>query len=105
MMGIAIGATAMIAFGGLLLIAALFSGIAQPERSQTCMDEATRDHVRAVMLDGIEQALQIQTSTLFRVRMREYTGPPQAALVGLNNSITAYINIRRAINEWSPPTC
>ncbi len=76
----------------------------QPEK---CMDEATREKVRAIMLDGIDAALKDRVMHLFEVWMRDAADrtQPQRAVTGAKQAVAAYVGSRKSALEWSPPAC
>jgi len=74
-------------------------------QSQPCVSADDREHIRDLMLDGLDAALKQQTQQLFAVLMKDRTGQPSRAIAGMQPAITAYINGRGLALRWSPPDC
>lgn len=80
----------------------LASAQTQPE---LCMDDATKDGIRSVMLESLDHALQLHIENAFAVWMKDPTGQPARAKVGVERGVRAYINARKGVMEWNPPPC
>ena len=81
--------------------------LSQLERPITvvCTDAETREKVRAIMLDALEQALKNHIIRMHDVWMRDETGQPQRAINGSQQGVNAYIGGRANALKWNPPLC
>lgn len=70
-----------------------------------CADPATRETVRTIMSDALDQALKNQIIHVFEVWMRDDRGQPERARVGVTNGIAAYIRAAKSVAAWAPPDC
>ena len=72
---------------------------------QNCMDDVAREKVRAILLDGLDQALKQHLVTLFGIWMKDVQDQPGRAKHGLQLGIGAYVQARASALRWSPPNC
>jgi hypothetical protein len=70
-----------------------------------CIDELTRERVRDIMLNGLDDSLKDQVKNLMSVWLRDERGQPGRASVGLHNAARAFDHARKAALEWAPPAC
>jgi hypothetical protein len=70
-----------------------------------CVDAATREKVRAIALDALDDALKEHIRHMFEVWMKDDRGQPERARNGVNNGITAYAKASKSAAEWMPPMC
>jgi hypothetical protein len=91
-----------IVLAGVILFAAFPSKGAEPV---PCMDTETREHVRGLMLAGIDEALKRHARRMFDGWMKDAANQPKRAATGLNAAISAHAKSRAAAQRWSPPAC
>lgn len=70
-----------------------------------CVTPEQRDHLRTVLLNAVDRALDEQVSKLFANWVVDSTGQPKRAQTGLNNSLKAHIVARANILAWDPHEC
>jgi hypothetical protein len=70
-----------------------------------CIDELTRERVRDIILNSLDEALSDQVKNLMGVWLRDERGQPGRASVGLHNAARAFDHARKAALEWAPPPC
>jgi hypothetical protein len=70
-----------------------------------CTDPTTREKVRAIMADALDDALKNHIVHMFEVWMRDERGQPERARTGVTNGISAYLRASRSVATWSPPDC
>ena len=72
----------------------------------TCVDEQTREQVRALVIEGLDQALRSHMSRVFEIWVRDiHERPPRRATAGMNLAVNAYILARAGAMRWDPPIC
>jgi hypothetical protein len=81
----------------------LASAETHPEKP--CMDEATRERIRGIMVEALDDALKNQTIHLFEIWLKDERGQPDRARTGVRQALRAYLGARRAVTEWMPPAC
>lgn len=74
------------------------------ESSQPCMDIATRDHIRQLMMEGLDQAFRAHLGGLFDVWMKDRDVLPTRAQKGMQAGVSAYTRSRKSAVTWQP-TC
>jgi hypothetical protein len=84
------------------LIARRTTGDVTAEASQSCMDVATRDHIRQLMNEGLDQAFRTHLIELFDVWMKDRHAEPVRARRGMNAGISAYARSRKSAMTWQP---
>lgn len=87
------------------LLAVLWILGAHSEAPDACMDQASRDKVRSLMLEAIDEALKQHTQHMFDVWMKDPYSQPSRAITGMRAGITAYVNSRNAAMRFNPPLC
>jgi hypothetical protein len=71
-----------------------------------CIDADAREHVRTLILEGLDQALRNQSVKVFDVWMKDSReSPPRRGLAGMNIATNAYIRARANALNWSPSLC
>ena len=100
LIGLAVGAVTVVVT--LTLIAVLEARSAPQE---ICMDAETRDRIRALALEGYDDAFKTTASHLFSVYVRNPDEIPNRAQVGTQKSVNAYIRVRELAMKWDPPLC
>jgi len=81
-------------------------GLASAEtRPELCMDDETRERVRKLMLDALDEAFKEKIKDLYEVWLRDETGQPQRAAKGAENALRAYFHARGGAMKFSPPEC
>jgi hypothetical protein len=92
---------------GRVIVAILcLTGAAHAQITVPCVDEQTREQVRALVMEGLDQALSNYMTKVFDVWMRDvHESPPRRATLGLNLAINSYIRARAAVLAWNPPLC
>jgi hypothetical protein len=70
-----------------------------------CVTSEQRDHIRKVMLEAVDHALDAQVGKLFANWVLDDTGQPKRAQVGTNNAVKAFITARGYVLVWDPHEC
>jgi hypothetical protein len=70
-----------------------------------CMDEQTREKIRALMLAGTEDAFKDHTKHMFEIWMKDQSDQPARAITGMKVAIHAFVNTRNAALRFNPPVC
>lgn len=83
----------------------LASETSTPVELPLCMDDETRERIRAIMIEALDEALHDQIKTLFQVWLKDDRGQPDRAKVGVRAAIKAHQGARRGALEWMPPPC
>ena len=73
--------------------------------NDTCMDAEMRDRIRALAMQGHDEAFKTQAANLFSVYVRNPDEIPNRAQVGTQKSINAYVRVRELALKWNPPPC
>jgi len=73
--------------------------------NDTCMDAEMRDRIRALAMQGHDEAFKTQAANLFSVYVRNPDDIPNRAQVGTQKSINAYVRVRELALKWNPPPC
>jgi hypothetical protein len=81
---------------------ALASADTQPE---LCMDADTRERVRKLMIEALDESLKSKIEDLFAVWLRDATDQPRRAQTGMNSALRAYVGARAAAMRFNPPEC
>jgi hypothetical protein len=90
-----------------IAIGAVVVGVtAASQPSEPCVEsEAMREQVRAVVLDGIDQAMRAHIMKVFDIWMRDSSEQPRRAVTGTHIGISAYRRSRANALKWDPPIC
>src|SRR5262245_32539714 len=72
-----------------------------------CMDDDTREKIRKIVLEGLDQSLRDHVEKMFETWMRVYYDAEQVnrARVGIRNGIAAYLQARKGAMKWTPMKC
>lgn len=70
-----------------------------------CTDSTTREKVRTVMTDALDEALKNHIVHTFEIWMKDERGQPERARTGVTNGIAAYLRATKSVLAWSPPDC
>jgi hypothetical protein len=70
-----------------------------------CMTDREQAYVRALLFGGLDDAMRKHMSQMFGVWMKDGHGQPARARTGLHQGITAYLQVHRNVEAWSPPAC
>src|SRR5262245_20359816 len=74
-------------------------------RPELCMDDETRERVRKIMLEALDNALRDKIEKLYEVWLSDPTGQPMRAARGSDAAIRAYHQARGAAMKFNPPEC
>jgi hypothetical protein len=81
-------------------------GLASAEtRPELCMDADTRERVRRLMFEALDNSLRGKIESLFAVWLRDATDQPRRAQTGMNSALRAYVGARAAAMRFDPPEC
>ena len=81
----------------------LQSAEAQP--IEKCMDAETRELVRGLMVEGLSAAFREHVEHTYTIWVRDSTGQPGRARVGVNQGVNAFVQARAGVLAWMPPEC
>ena len=97
----------MLGFSAILLCIAIAAMAAQepPDTAGECMDDESRERVRGIITDGIDDALKEHVKQVFDMWLRDDTDQPKRAITGMHIGIRAYVRSRAAALRWAPPKC
>lgn len=76
-----------------------------PSQSVQCISEETREHIRALSLEGYDLALRNHTTALFAIWLKEPQEEPKRASAGTQAGISAYTRAVALAKNWQPPLC
>jgi hypothetical protein len=82
-----------------------FSLASAESTPELCMDEATREQIKTVMLEALDTALKNHIEHMFEVWLKDERGQPGRARTGVNLGIKSYLGARKGAMEWAPPPC
>jgi hypothetical protein len=83
----------------------LASAASQHVELGPCMDEPTRERMRAVMLEALDEALKEHVKHVFEIWLKDERGQPDRARTGVRQGIKAWLGAHRGALEWMPPSC
>jgi hypothetical protein len=95
----------------LLSVAVIFIGLvtvavrSETTNQEPCMDAESRERVRGLVLDAIDEGLKNQVVKVFDVWMKDSSDQPKRAIVGMHSGISAYVRSRADALKWAPPLC
>lgn len=78
---------------------------AQTRPEPPCMDEQTREQIRAVMLEALDTSLKTHIEHVFEIWLRDERGQPGRARTGVELGLRSYLSARKNTLEWAPPAC
>ena len=84
---------------------ALMSAEGQIVELPMCMDEQTREQIRNVMIEALDDALKDHIKHVFEIWLRDERGQPGRARTGVSQGIKAYMGARKGALDWAPPLC
>jgi hypothetical protein len=71
-----------------------------------CVDsDEVAEHIRAVTLQAIDDALKNHVEHLFAIWMKDEHEQPKRAITGMSVGISAHIRARNNAINWKPPHC
>jgi hypothetical protein len=74
-------------------------------RPELCMDSDTRERVRKLMIEALDNSLREKIESLFAIWLRDATDQPRRAQTGMNTALRAYVGARAAAMKFDPPEC
>ena len=74
-------------------------------QERICADMDTQRHLRIVMQDGLDYALQEHMRNLFRNWVADDHFTSDRAAKGMTNGIRAYLHARSTFSQWAAPEC
>jgi hypothetical protein len=83
----------------------LASAESTPVELSPCMDEVTREQIRSVMLEALDDALKEHVKHVFEIWLKDERGQPERARTGVRQGIRAYLGAKKGALEWAPPLC
>ena len=89
----------------ILTLILLFVLEARSAPNEICMDAEMRDRIRALAMQGHDEAFKTQAAHLFSVYVLNPDEIPNRAQVGTQRSIRAYVRVRELALKWNPPSC
>jgi len=91
--------------GDLLDVFRLASAESQPVDLPVCMDEETRERLKGVMMEALDNSLKNHIEHVFEVWLRDSRAQPERARTGVQQGVKAYLQARRGVEIWAPPPC
>ena len=88
-----------------LVLLAINQWPARSDPAPLCMDAATRDLVRGIMLDGLTAGLKQHTEQMFDVWLKDDTDQPRRAATGMRGGVSAFTRARAYVQRWDPQAC
>jgi hypothetical protein len=76
-----------------------------PHPGNICGDDKFQEQTRALMYEGLDNAMRDRTRDLFEGWMKDTSDQPLRAARGLYLSINAYVLGRVSVEQWSLPKC
>jgi len=70
-----------------------------------CTDAATREKIKTIMMDALDEALKNHIIHMFEVWMKDDRGQPERARNGTIAGINAYVKAGHGVANWAPPDC
>lgn len=71
-----------------------------------CSDEpGINDQINEIAFKALDDALRGQIERLFTTWMKDPSGQPERASIGVKQSALAYVHARAAILAWNIPRC
>lgn len=70
-----------------------------------CADPQTREIIRTILSDGLNDALKQHVVKVFGVWMADERGQPERARTGVTNGVAAYLRASKSVATWAPPDC
>jgi hypothetical protein len=98
----------IVLIGILVLLIMVVTMVMQARSAETpppCMDADTREQVRGIMMDGVVLGLKEHANHLFDIWIKDGSGQPERAAIGMHNGVRAFLRAKRDIENWDPPQC
>jgi hypothetical protein len=89
---------------GIALLLLLVSADASAQKLN-CVPADQIEHIRQILLAGIESALKNQVEHLFDVMVKDPKDQPGRAIAGIRPVVKAYIKAHAAAINWKPMPC
>ena len=87
-----------------LIVIALGGGA--EAQGEGCLDIETREKVRSLIIEGLDEGLRDHVKHLFEVWLKvDDVNQPKRVLSGIRAGAKAYVRSREAARKWNPPTC
>ena len=83
----------------------LASAESQPVELPLCMDAITKERIRVIMYDALDEALKDHIAKMYEVWMKDDRGQPGRAVTGTKQGLKAYLGARVSVDKWDPPPC
>jgi|SRR5262245_1986753 len=83
----------------------LASAESTPVDVPICMDDETRERLKSVMNEALDNSLKTHIEHVFEVWLRDSRAQPDRARTGVQQGIKAYLQARRGVEAWAPPPC
>jgi hypothetical protein len=93
-----------------VLLLALFGYLsggwdAEGQTHQSCVDAKTRDLIRELSLDAIDDSFKKHVVLLFDIWVKDPAEQPKRAKNGMQAAISAYVRARGDAMKWEPTIC
>ena len=69
------------------------------------LDDETKERLRGIMIEAIDEGLKEHIVDLYKVWMRDERGQPGRARVGIEAAVRAHQAARKGALAWDPPYC
>jgi hypothetical protein len=83
----------------------IFGLAAAESRPELCMDDETRERVRKLMLEALDNAFREKIEKLYEVWLSDPTDQPRRAAKGADGALRAYFHARNGAMKFNPPEC
>src|SRR5262245_4751889 len=83
----------------------LASAESTPVDLPVCMDDETRERLKLVMFEALDNSLKTHIEHVFEVWLKDSRAQPERARTGVQQGIKAYLQARRGVEVWAPPLC
>ena len=83
----------------------LASAESTPVELPICMDEETRERLKGVMTEALDNSLKSHIEHVFEIWLRDSRAQPERARTGVQQGIRAYLQARKGVETWAPPPC
>lgn len=97
--------TLLVLVTAIALFIALGSWGATVTSVERCLDSEAREHVRTILLAGLDESLKQHIMQTFDTWMKDPSEQPKRAISGMQIAISAHVRSRAAAKSWSPPQC
>src|SRR5262245_40554407 len=83
----------------------LMSAESQPVELPICMDEETRERLKGVMMEALDNSLKTHIEHVFEIWLRDSRAQPERERTAVQQGVKAYLQARRGVESWAPPPC